>query len=50
MDFFFFYKEWNIIFVDFIDVYYSGESLTKWLKPKGLYVKFVNDSLEFTHR
>ena len=26
----------NFIFVDFIDV-----SLTNWVKPKGLYVKFV---------
>ena len=29
---------------------YSGESLTNWVKPKGLYVKFMSDSPEFKHR
>ena len=28
----------------------SSESLTNCVKPKGLYVKFVNDSPEFAHR
>ena len=27
----------------------SGKSLTNWIKPKGLYVKFVSDSPKFTH-
>ena len=28
----------------------SGKSLTNWVKPEELYVKFVSDSLEFTNR
>ena len=28
----------------------SGESLSNWVKQEGLYVKFVNDSPEFTRR
>ena len=35
-------------FCGFYQCVNAGESLTNWVKPKGLYVKFVSDSPEFT--
>ena len=40
----------EILFFGFYQCVNSGESLTNWIKPRGLYVEFVNDSQEFTHR
>ena len=42
----------NLIFVDFIFYWCvsSGESPTNWVKPEGLYIKFMSDSPEFAHR
>ena len=40
----------EILFFGFYRCVNSGESLTNWIKPGGLYVEFVSDSPEFTHR
>ena len=39
-----------ILFCGFYRCVNWGESLTNCVKPEGLYVKFVSDSPEFTHR
>ena len=39
----------EILFFGFYQCVDSGESLTNWIKPRGLYVKFVSDSPEFTY-
>ena len=47
---FFQYYRNEILFFVFYRCVNSGESLTNWIKHEGLYVKFVSDSPEFTHR
>ena len=46
---FFCYRS-EVYFCGFYRCVNSGESLTNGVKPESLYVEFVSDSPEFTHR